>query len=308
MPALLGIAHHLPADQAVGALRRPIATDPVGPSDLAVEPARRAMQQAGLEVADTQFIIFATQTPDVTFPGSACYFQHKFGCDTVGALDVRGQCAGFLMGLMTADSFLRAGVYAHVLLAAGEVQSPGLDYSEPGAATASLYGDGAAVAILGADGSGLEAVVCHSDGRHHEQFWIQYPSSRQHPVRITAENLRSGGQYPQLDRPALEAFADRHLPDVVREALAAAGQGAGAVDCFIISHILPGVAARSATALGLADGRWIDAGAAHGHLGAATLPVALSEAMAAGRLGRGARVCLATCGAGFAWGAAVVTL
>lgn len=308
MPALLGIAHHLPADQSVGALRRPIATDPVGPSDLAIEPAGRAMQQAGLQPADTQFIIFATQTPDVTFPGAACYFQHKFGCDTVGALDVRGQCAGFLMGLMTADSFLRAGVYAHVLLAAGEVQSPGLDYSEAGVATASLYGDGAAVALLGADGGGIESVICHSDGRHHEQFWIQYPSSRQHPLRITAENLRSGGQYPRLDRAAVEAFADQHLPEVVREALTAAGQGVDAVDCFIISHILPGVAARSAAALGLKDGRWIDAGAAHGHLGAATLPVALSEAMASGRLQRGARVCLATCGAGFAWGAAVLTL
>src|SRR5215831_9655102 len=175
--ALLGLAHHLPPEQPVGTVRRPIASDPGGPSDLAVPAAGAALAQAQLAPAAVAFLIFATQTPDVTFPGSACYLQDKLQLDTVGALDVRGQCAGFLMGLMIADSYLRAGIYPNVLLAAGEVHSAGLDYSEHGEAVARLYGDGAAVAVLGERaGAGLASVVCHADGEHHERFWIEYPS------------------------------------------------------------------------------------------------------------------------------------
>jgi 3-oxoacyl-[acyl-carrier-protein] synthase-3 len=308
--ALFGIAHHLPPDQSVGTVRRPIATDPVGPSDLALAPAGSALAQARVAVDAVDFLIFATMTPDVTFPGAACYFQDKLRCRTVGALDVRGQCAGFLSGLMIADGFIAAGVYRNVLLAAGEVHSAGLDYSERGEAIARLYGDGAAVALLGpsSTGSGLQSIVCHSDGRHHQRFWVEYPASRQHPLRITSDDLRAGKHFLSLDHDHVERFGVDHLPAVVREALAAAGTAADAIDCFILSHVFPRVVARSAAALGIPPAKLIDAGSAHGHLSAATLPVALSEARAAGRIGAGARVCLAACGAGYAWGAAVLTL
>lgn len=307
--ALLGLAHYLPPAQPVGSVQRPIFRDPGGPSDLALEPAKQALAQARLAADGVDFLIFATMTPDVTFPGAACYFQHKFGLGTVGALDVRGQCAGFLTGLMIADSYLSAGTYRTVMLAAGEVHSAGLDYSERGEWIARLYGDGAAVAVLGGGGSGrLDAVVCHADGRHHERFWIEYPSSRQHPLRITVEDLRAGKHFPSLDREHVERFGVEAIPAVVREALAAAGTTADRIDCWILSHILPSVVERSASALGIASGQLINAGATHGHLTAAALPVALSEARAAGRVGPGARVCLAACGAGYAWGAAVLTL
>jgi 3-oxoacyl-[acyl-carrier-protein] synthase-3 len=213
------------------------------------------------------------------------------------------------MGLMIADSYLASGLYERLLLAAGEVHSAGLDYSESGLPIAELYGDGAAVvALAGRDGTGLESVVCHSDGRHHERFWIEYPSSRQHPLRITVENLRAGLQYPRIDREHVAAFAAAQLPAVVREAVAKADVGLERIDAFVLSHALPGVVERAAQALSLPAARVIDAGAAHGHLSAATLPVALSEALASGRLAPGARVCLATCGAGYAWGAAVLRL
>jgi 3-oxoacyl-[acyl-carrier-protein] synthase-3 len=305
---LQGLAHYVPPHQPVGTVERPIATEPVGPSDLAVQPARAALARAGRGVDDVDFIVFATMTPDVTFPGAACYFQDKLGAGTVGALDVRGQCAGFLTSLMVADGFVRTGAYRTVLVAAGEVHSAGLDYSERGEAIARLYGDGAAVAVLGAGASGLRSVVCHSDGRHHERFWIEYPSSRQHPLRITVENLRSGKQFLSLDAEHVERFGVEHLPAVVREALAAADTAPDAVDCFVLSHVLPTVVEQSAAALGIPAARLLDAGAAHGHLSAATLPVALSEAISAGRLGSGARVCLAACGAGYGWGAAVLEL
>jgi 3-oxoacyl-[acyl-carrier-protein] synthase III len=307
--ALLGLAHHLPPAHPVGTVRRPIAVERGGPSDLALEPGRLALAQAGMAPEDVDLLVFATMTPDVTFPGAACYFQDKLGLATVGALDVRAQCAGFLNGLMIADSYLRAGLYRNVLLAAGEVHSSGLDYSEAGQSVARLYGDGAAVAVLGGrDGGGVESVICHADGRHYERFWIEYPSSRQHPLRITADDLRAGKHFPRLDVEHVERFGVEHLPAVVREALHAAGTNVDRVDCFVLSHILPAVVERSAAALGIPAAKLIGAGALHGHLTAAALPVALSEARADGRLAAGARVCLAACGAGYAWGAAVLTV
>src|ERR1041385_3832280 len=141
---ILGIAHHLPPDADVAGVRRPIFREPGGPSDLVLQPAKRAVEQAGHEIAAVDFIIFATMTPDVTFPGAACYLQDKLGCGTVGALDIRAQCSGFLNALMIADTFLEAGVYERILVAAAEVHSSGLDYSERGARVAALYGDGAA--------------------------------------------------------------------------------------------------------------------------------------------------------------------
>jgi 3-oxoacyl-[acyl-carrier-protein] synthase-3 len=289
---------------------RPIASDPGGASDLALPAARSALERAGLSERDVQLLIFATMTPDVTFPGAACYLQDKLGCDTVGALDIRGQCAGFIMALMVADSFLQLGTYRNVLLAASELHSSGLDYSERGARVASLYGDAAAVAVLGhgPSGPGVEAVVCHTDGRRHTEFWCEYPASRQHPVRITAADVHAGRHYPTLDFDAVAAFGREQLPAVVGEVLARADRSLGRVDLFVFSHIVPGVVQSAAEALGVSAARLLDAGAAHGHLTAATLPVALNEAVESGRVGPGSAVCLATCGAGFAWGAAVLTL
>lgn len=311
MPSrILGLAHHLPEAQVVGGVSRPIQSEPAGPSDLAAAATAEALARGGTALADVDFIVFATMTPDVTFPGSACFLQEKLGCDTIGALDIRGQCAGFLMSLMIADAFLSAGTYHRILLAAAEVHSSGLDYSERGIQLASRYGDGCAVTILGHDQKpgGIEAVVCHADGRHYDRFWCEYPSSRQHPTRMTVENFRQALHFPTLDADTVRTFGAEHLPAVIGEVLSRAGATAGEVDCFILSHIFPEVAEQSAAALSVPSSKLIVAGASEGHLTAASLPVSLSKAIEQGRVGPGARVCLAACGAGFAWGAALLTL
>src|SRR5262245_41544699 len=147
--AILGVGHHLPGViERLGVLR-PIAVDPIGPSTLASRAALSALAGSGRTPADVDFIIFATMTPDVTFPGSGVYFQQELECSTVGALDIRAQCAGFIYSLSIADQFVRTGSYRCVLVAGGEVHSSGLDYSEKGSAVARLYGDGAGVAVVG---------------------------------------------------------------------------------------------------------------------------------------------------------------
>src|SRR6266478_2816915 len=123
---ILGLGHYLPPELDVAGVRRPIAVDPVGPSTLAVEAARGALERAQLSTNAVDFIVFATMTPDANFPGAGCFFQDQLGCGTVGALDVRAQCAGFVFALSIADQFMRSGAYERVLVAGAEVHSAGL--------------------------------------------------------------------------------------------------------------------------------------------------------------------------------------
>ncbi len=308
--AILGLGHHLPPEVERAGVRRPIAVEPVGPSTLAVTAATDALARARLGVEAVDFIVFATMTPDVTFPGSGCFFQHHMGCGTIGALDVRAQCAGFVFGLAIADEFVRAGVYEHVLVIGAEVHSSGLDYSGPGAQVARLYGDGAGVALVGRGqpGKGVRGTAIHSDGRQHDRFWCEYPASRQHPIRITVDEFRQGRHFIAVDFDAVRRFGEQSLPAVIEEALHAAQTPAERVDRYIIGHLLPEVGESVGRRLGVGSSRLSVPAPRHGHLTAASLPVALSEEVAAGSLGAGATVCLAACGAGFAWGAAVVTL
>jgi len=307
---ILGIGHHLPPEVDTVGTRRPIAVDPVGPSTLAVSAANQALAQAGLPPQAVDFIIFATMTPDVTFPGAGCFFQDQMGCGTVGALDIRAQCAGFLFGLVIADQFVKADVYARILVIGAEVHSAGLDYSERGAPVSALYGDGAGVAVIGrGDGTrGLRGAAIHTDGRHHDRFWCEYPASRQHPVRMTPENFREGRHFITMDIDAVRRFGEESLPAVIGEALQAAEMLPKQIDRFIISHVFFDVAESVGQRLNIASSRLNIPAARHGHLTAAALPTALSEEVAAGTLGAGDTVCLAASGAGFAWGAAVLTL
>lgn len=307
---ILGLGHHLPPEVERAGVRRPIAVEPVGPSTLGVKAARAALAQVQLEPGAVDFIVFATMTPDVTFPGAGCYFQHQMGCGTVGALDVRAQCAGFVYGLSIADQFVRAGAYERILVVGAEVHSSGLDYSEGGIRIARLYGDGAGAMLLGkgSDTAGIRATAIHSDGRHYKEFWCEYPASRQHPVRMTVEDFHAGKHFPIVDFDAVKRFGEETLAAVIREALDRAQISIERVDRFIIGHVFPEVAASVATRLGVAPSRLNVPAARYGHLTAAALPVALSEEVTRGSLGAGATVCLAACGAGFTWGAAVITL
>jgi len=308
--AILGVGHHLPPEVETFGVRRPIATDPVGPSTLAVPAANQALAQAGLSAEMVDFIVFATMTPDVTFPGAGCFFQDQMGCTTVGALDIRAQCAGFVFGLVIADQFVRAGAYERILVIGAEVHSSGLDYSDHGAQISALYGDGAGVALVGkGEGTrGMRGAAIHTDGRQYDRFWCEYPASRQHPARMTAEDFRAGRHFITMDVDAVRCFGEDALVAVMAEALQAADVSSDQIDRFIISHILLEVAETAGTRIGVTPSRLNLPAARHGHLSAAALPTALSEEIAAGTLGPGDTVCLAAAGAGFAWGAAVVTL
>lgn len=304
---IVAIGHCLPEVVDCAGIARPIAREPIGPSTLAVRATHHALQRSGLDQDVIDCIIFATMTPDVTFPGAACYLQSELGCGTVPALDVRSQCTGFLVALSIAQHFVASGQYKGVLVAGGEVHSSGLEY-ERHAEVAQLFGDGAGVFLLGPGSAAIRGIVLHADGRHHRKFWCEYPSSRQHPVRMTREDFGLDKHFPVLDLGAVAEFGRDVLPAVVNEAADRAGIRASEADAVVLSHVLPEVARDAARTLKLSLEQTVVPSEQHGHLTAAALPVAVSEAVEAGRLRVGSQVVLAACGAGFAWGAAVVEL
>lgn len=281
-----------------------------GPSDLAVGASQSALAAAGLDVGDVDFIVFATMTPDIAFPGSGCFLQDKLDCRTVGALDIRAQCAGFVYAVTTADRFVRAGKARHVLVATGEVHSTSLERAPRARGVTPRFGDGAGVVVLGpaAGAPGVVSAVLHNDPTGYRRFWCEFPASRHYPSRLEREPFRQGRHFPTLDVPALEADAERRLVDGAREALGAAGVGMDAIALAVVHYLDPRVARRAADRLGVPSERVVAPAEAWGHLSSAGPPIAIADALASGRAGRGDLVLVTTMGAGIAWGATVIRL
>ena len=289
--------------------RRHHADEGHGPSDLAREAALPALTGAGLEPADVDLIVFATMTPDVAFPGSGCYLQDKLGCRTVGALDVRAQCAGFPFALATADRFVRGGAAGCVLVACAEVHSTALDYSPSAAAVTPYFGDGAGAVVLGAARTpGVLAAVLHSDPDGLERFWCEFPASRHYPARMDREAYRAGRHYYRLDAAAVHPQARAALAGVTHEVLDCAGVAADRVALFLVHYLDARVACAAAEAAHLPRERVVATAERAGHIAAAGIPIALADALAAGRVGKGDLVCCAAFGAGMSWGGVLLRL
>jgi 3-oxoacyl-[acyl-carrier-protein] synthase-3 len=301
-------AAELEARTGVGSRRH--AGVGLGPSDLGREAALDALGRAGLEPGDVDLIVVATMTPDIAFPGPGCFLQHKLGCRTVGAIDVRAQCAGFVFAVATADRFVRAGAARHALVVGGEVHSTALDYSPRGAAVTPYFGDGAGAVVLGPASSspGVLAAVLRSDPTDLERFWCEFPASRNFPARMEREHLRSGAHFYRVDAARIHPQAERALPEVAGEALVQAGLAPEAVALWIVHYLDPRVARRAARAMGAPDDRVVASAELAGHVASAGAGIALADAVAAGRVGRGDVVCLAAFGAGMSWGSMILRL
>ena len=292
-----------------GVARRHYTEDGVGPSDLARDASVAALEAAGLTPTDVDLIVFATMTPDIAFPGSGCFLQHKLGCRTIGALDVRAQCAGFVFALATADRFIRAGKASRVLVAGAEVHSTALDFSPRAAAVTPYFGDGAGAIVLGAGREpGVLATVLHSDPDRFQRFWCEFPASRNYPARMTRESFDAGRHYYVLDADAVHPDAARTLPAVVQEVLERANVPVERVALFVMHYFDHRVARRAADAIGVPPDRVIATAESAGHIAAAGIPIALADAVTAGRVGRGDLVCCAAFGAGMCWAAALLRM
>ena len=307
----LGVSAEL-LEQRTSIAWRHHAAQGQGPSDLAREAASVALERAGLTVGEVGLIVFATATPDVSFPGSACYLQEKLGAATIGALDVRAQSAGFLCSLELAASFVEQGAaegtdrYARVMVAAGEVFSSGLDESPRGADLAARLADGAAVAIVGRSERGLRigAIRWGGDGALADRFWCEFPASRHYPNRIGPEQFAEGRHYPRASLEEIAPTVREGVSSSIRAVLHEMAWAAGEVDVLVLDYVDPVLAREVGQDLGFASSRTVVPTAHFGHVMAAGLPIELDRLAAEGRL-RG-RIVVAAAGPGLAWGAAAL--
>jgi 3-oxoacyl-[acyl-carrier-protein] synthase-3 len=293
--------------ERTGIRERRFVDDGVGTSDLALRASRKAMDAAGVDAKDIDHIILATLSPDFTFPGSAVLLQEKLGAEKVGALDVRNQCSGFLYGLAVADAFIRTGQYRRILLVGAEVHSTGLDLTSRGRDLAVLFGDGAGAVVLGAseDGTGVRSVHLHADGKHVKKLWLEAPASVCHP-RITAEMLHEGRHYPIMEGRAVFKHAVMRFPQVIREALNANSMDLTDIKLFILHQANLRIVEAVASSLGVPMDQFHNNIDHVGNTTAASIPIALDEAVRHGRIQEGEHLVLAAFGSGFTWASALV--
>jgi len=286
--------------ERTGITQRHIAAEGETTSDLAFHAATRALANAGLEADDIDLIVLATATPDETFPATATRVQARLEMFHGFAFDVQAVCSGFVYALSVADNFIKAGQVRRALVIGAETFSRIMDWNDR--TTCVLFGDGAGAVVLEAqtgEGTssdrGILSTHLHSDGRHHDLLYVDGgPSS----TRTTG--------FLRMEGNKVFKHAVVNLAEVVHEALSANGLGPEDLD-WIVPHqankrILDGTARK----LKLPAERVIVTVDKHANTSAASVPLALSEAVGDGRIGPGQLVLMEAMGGGFTWGSALV--
>lgn len=290
--------------------RRFIEESGIGPSDLAVPAVKMACERAGIAVTDIDAIIFATLSPDYCFPGSACFLQAKLGLPGVPALDVRNQCSGFLYGLQIADAWIKAGMYKRVCLVGAEVHSTGMNFTNEGRDVAVLFGDGAGVVILGPTDDPERRILdveVHADGRGARDLWTEAPASALMP-RLTDEMIARRAHFPSMNGPQVFRWATDKMPEVTRSVLARAGKTIADIDLFVPHQANMRINELVARKLEIPAEKVVHNIERYGNTTAASIPLALSEAVGDGRAKPGALLLLAAFGSGYTWGASLLRL
>jgi 3-oxoacyl-[acyl-carrier-protein] synthase-3 len=279
-----------------GIRSRHVAAEGQLASDLALPAAQRALQAAAISAADIDLIIVATTTPDIIFPSTACILQSKLGVAGCPAFDVQAVCSGFVYALTIADLFIRSGQAKRVLVVGTEVYSRILDWSDRG--TCVLFGDGAgAVIVAASEEPGILATKLHADGSHKEMLCV--------PGSVNGGKVW-GSPYVHMDGGSVFKFAVRVFEECAKEVLQAAGLQVSDVDWFIPHQANIRIMEATAKKLGLPMERVIATVHHHGNTSAASIPLALDEAVKDGRILPGQTLLLEGVGGGFTWGAVLL--
>jgi 3-oxoacyl-[acyl-carrier-protein] synthase-3 len=285
-----------------GIRERRIADAQSSLSAIASTAAERAIAMAGIEPADLDLIILATSTPDDLF-GTACRIQHRLGATKAVAFDMTAACSGFVFGMVTAAQFIRTGVYKNVLLIGGDILSRWVDWSDRG--TCVLFGDGAGAVVMQANESDrLLGFELRSDGTQNKSLNLAYDAQTK---EIVKDVTVSQGNYQPITMNGKEIyrFAVQKVPEVIEKALFRANISTSEIDWLVLhqanQRILDAVAQR----LSIPSEKVISNLAHHGNTSAASIPLALDEAMRQGKIQPGDIIATAGFGAGLTWGAAI---
>ena len=277
---------------------RHFAEPDIGASDLALEAAKHALESAGREVSDIDLIIVATSTPDMVFPSSAAILQHKLGIAGCPVFDVQAVCSGFVYALTVADALIKTGTAKCALVVGAEVFSRILDFNDR--TTCVLFGDGAGAVVLEAsDEPGILSSDLHADGKHVGILCV--------PGHVSGGKVL-GTPLLHMDGQAVFKLAVRVLEDAARATLAKAGKTEADIDWLIPHQANIRIMEGTARKLKLPLEKLIVTVHEHGNTSAASIPLALDEAVRSGKVKKNDTVMLEGVGGGFTWGAVLLNL
>ncbi len=272
-------------------------------SAMATKAARAALARAGVRGEDLDAVIIATTSPDYFLPTAACLVQENLGASRAAVFDVGAACAGFIYGLAVARGFIASGTARTILLVGAETISRFIDWTDR--STCVLFGDGAGAVVIQASnaGAGIQSTALHGDGRHKQHLRMDGGGSRNPPVRAGDDGH---SYYIRMDGPEVFKLAVPAMADATREALALAGLGLEDVDLFVPHQANARIIEAVAKRLGLDRSKVFVDIDRFGNTSAASIPIALCDAVAQGRVRQGDTLAFAAFGGGMTWGAAVI--
>ncbi|MFD2541960.1 3-oxoacyl-ACP synthase III family protein [Lacinutrix gracilariae] len=278
---------------------------------MGVKAAKIAIERAGIDKDDIDFIVFATLSPDMYFPGPGVQVQHALDIKTVGALDVRNQCSGFVYAIAVADNFIKTGMYKNVLVIGSEVHSHGLDKTTRGRGVSVIFGDGAGAAVLTREEDttkGILSTHLHSQGEHAEELVLVAPGMGKRWVTdILADNDADDESYfPHMNGQFVFKNAVVRFSEVIMEGLAKNNLDKEAIDMLIPHQANLRIAQFIQKKFGLSDDQVFNNIQKYGNTTAASIPIALTEAWEEGKVKEGDTVVLAAFGSGFTWGSVIL--
>ncbi|MDB5857725.1 MAG: ketoacyl-ACP synthase [Ramlibacter sp.] len=282
--------------ERTGIRARHFAAPDVTSSDLGVEAARRALEAAGRQPGEIDLIIVATSTPDMIFPSAACILQNKLGIAGCPAFDVQAVCSGFVYALTVADAMIRTGSASKALVIGAEVFSRILDFTDR--TTCVLFGDGAGAVVLEAsDTPGILASDLHADGKHVGILCV--------PGTVSGGKVM-GDPLLKMDGQAVFRLAVGVLEEAARATLKKAGKTEADIDWLIPHQANIRIMQGTAKKLKMSLDKLVVTVHEHGNTSAASIPLALDEAVRSGKIKKGDTLMLEGVGGGFTWGAVLL--
>ena len=279
-------------------------------TSMGVKASKIAIERSEISYDDIDFIVFATISPDYYFPGPGVALQKELGFKTIGALDIRNQCSGFVYALSVADQFIKTGMYKNILVVASEVQSLGLDMTDRGRGVSVIFGDGAGAAVLSRsdDDSGILSTHLHSEGEHAKELAVLAPGLGGRWITdILAENNPDDESYfPYMNGQFVFKHAVVRFSEVINEGLLANNLEVTDIDLLIPHQANLRISQFIQKKFGLSDDKVFNNIQKYGNTTAASIPIALTEAWEQGKIKKGDTVVLAAFGSGFTWARAII--
>jgi 3-oxoacyl-[acyl-carrier-protein] synthase-3 len=277
---------------------------------MAVKASKIAIERSGLEKEEIDFIIFATLSPDMYFPGGGVRVQDMLDMPTIGALDVRNQCSGFIYAMSVADQFIKTGMYKNILVIGAENHSGGLEKSTRGRGVTVIFGDGAGAAVLSRSeekGKGILSSHLHSEGKHARELMLDGPNTGRWVPEILAENdPEDQSYYPQMNGQFVFKHAVTRFSEAIIEGLKANNLQKEDIDMLIPHQANLRISKFIQKKFQLSDDKVHNNIMKYGNTTAASVIIALTEAWEQGKIKDNDLVVLAAFGSGFTWGSVMI--